>query len=306
VRIIVTGAGGFVGSRLVRVLSDHEVVALDSVSGAIPDLQNVTKVVGDICDPNILSDTLAGGCDAVVHLATVPGGAAEQDPDLARRVNIDGTMALADAAARSGGRPRFVFASSIAVFGGDLPASVDDTTPLSPQLLYGAHKAMMEQWLATLSRRGDIDAVSLRLSGVVARPRGPSGMKSAFMSDVFHALSAGEEFVMPVSADATSWLTSVECAVCNLAHALNVDLTSAPGDCAATLPALRIRMGNLVEEIARQTGASVESVSYSPDLALESVFGALPPLTTPAADRLGFSNDGELSALVARSLREIA
>jgi F420-0:gamma-glutamyl ligase-like protein len=127
-------------------------------------------------------------------------------------------------------------------------------------------------------------------------------MKSAFMSDVFHALSAGEEFVMPVSVDATAWLTSVECAVGNLAHALNVDLTNAPGDCAATLPALRIRMGNLVEEIALQTGAAVESVSYSPDAELETAFGALPPLSTPAADRLGFSNDGELSALVARSL----
>jgi nucleoside-diphosphate-sugar epimerase len=211
-------------------------------------------------------------------------------------------MALADAAARAGNRPRFVFASSIAVFGDPLPSSVDDATPLSPRLLYGAHKAMMEQWLATLSRRGDIDAVSLRLPGVVARPRGPSGMKSAFMSDVFHSLSTGENFVMPVSEDATSWLTSVDCAVGNLVHALTVDLTHAPGDRAVTLPALRVRMGNLVEEIALQTGAVAESVSYAPDSALEAAFGALPPLLTPAAESLGFSNDGALPALVTRTL----
>ena len=70
-----------------------------------------------------------------------------------------------------------------AAFGEPFPASVDDSTPLRPKSFYGAHKALMEQWLATLSRRGELDAISLRLSGVVARPRGPSGMKSAFLSD---------------------------------------------------------------------------------------------------------------------------
>lgn len=304
-RIVVTGAGGFVGRRLVRELADHDVVALDNVPGAIPALPNVTPVVGDLCDSEVQAAMFAAGCDAVVHLATVPGGSAEENPELAWRVNVDATMKLADAASRAGKQPRFVFASSIAVFGGNLPASVDDTTPLSPQLLYGAHKAMMEQWLATLSRRGEIDAISLRLSGVVARPRGPSGMKSAFMSDVFHSLNAGEGFVMPVSADATVWLTSVECAVGNLVRALTVDLTNAPGDCAVTLPALRVHADKLVEEIALQTGTSADLVSYAADSALETAFGALPALITPAAESLGFSNDGDLPTLVARTLEEI-
>ncbi len=304
-RIVVTGAGGFVGSRLVRALTEHDVVALDNSPNAIPELPNVTPVVGDLCDVELQSAALTDGCDAVVHLATVPGGAAEENPELAWRVNVDATMQLADAASRLGKQPRFVFASSIAVFGDQLRASVDDTTALSPQLLYGAHKAMMEQWLATLSRRGDIDTISLRLSGVVARPRGPSGMKSAFMSDIFHSLKAGQKFVMPVSANATVWLTSAECAVGNIVRALTVDLKMAPENRAVTLPALRVRIGDLVEEIALQTGASVKSVSYAPAGALESGFGALPPLFTPAAEGLGFSNDGALSALVSCSLREI-
>ena len=211
-------------------------------------------------------------------------------------------MALAAAAAGTGTRPRFVFASSIAVFGEPLPASVDDATPLSPRLLYGAHKAMIEQWLATLTRRGEIDAISLRLSGIVARPRGPSGMKSAFLSELFHALNARQEFVMPVSAKATCWLTSVDRAVRNLAHALTADLTSTSAGCAVTLPALRVSMGALVKEVALQTGAPAESVSYVPDTALEAAFGALPPLFTPVAERLGFSNDGDLSALVAATI----
>ena len=304
-RIVVTGAGGFVGSRLVNELVDHDVVALDNRPEAIPDLPNVTPIVGDLRDSEVLAAALANGCDGVVHLATVPGGAAEQDPELAWDVNVDATMTLAEAAVRTGRRPRFVFASSIAVFGDSLPARVDDAAPLLPKLKYGAHKAMMEQWLATLRRRGEIDAISLRLSGIVARPKGPSGMKSAFMSNVFHSLSAGEKFVMPVSAEATVWLMSVKCTVDNLLHALNVDLKNSPGNYAVTLPALRVRTSSLVEEIALQTNASTALVSYSPDSVLETAFGALPPLSTPAAEKLGFSSDGELSVLVSRTLADM-
>jgi len=87
---------------------------------------------------------------------------------------------------------------------------------------------------------------------------------------------------------------------------LTVDLENAPGQRAVTLPALRVRMGDLVEEIALQASESVELVSYSPDSALETAFGALPELLTPAAESLGFFDDVDLAALVARALREIA
>lgn len=305
-RIIITGAGGFVGRKLAELLADHDVVGLDHVPDGIPDLPHVTARSGDLCDAAILEAAFSNGCDAVVHLATVPGGAAEQNPDLARRVNVDATMALADAAIQAGDRPRFVFASSIAVFGDPMPANVDDDTPLAPRMLYGAHKAMMEQWLATLTRRGEIDALSLRLSGVVARPRGPSGMKSAFMSNVFHALAGGERFVMPVSAAATSWMTSLESAAGNFAHALHADLSDAPAERAVTLPALRLRMEDLVAEIARQSGQEIDAVSYAPDAELEAGFGAYPPLLTPAAEALGFSSDGDLPTLVKRALAAIS
>lgn len=188
-RIIITGGGGFVGLALASALEgQHDLVLVDHKLGTR------TGVVGNLCDPATIDRAFAGGCDAVVHLATVPGGAAEQDPMTAKNVNIDATMALAEAAAQSGASPRFIFASSIAVFGDPLPAFVDDNTPLAPRMIYGAHKALMEQWLATQTRRGAISALSLRLPGIIARPRGPSGMKSAFMSDVFHALKAGNLF----------------------------------------------------------------------------------------------------------------
>lgn len=301
-RIVVTGAGGFVGRRLVAMLDDHDVVAVDNNASAIPDLVNVNQVVGDLCDAEVIEEAFSGGCDAVMHLATVPGGAAEENPELARQVNVDATMALSSKAAATGNRPRFVFASSIAVLGNPLPPRVDDSTPLAPTLLYGAHKAMMEQWLATLTRRGELDAISLRLSGVVARPRGPSGMKSAFLSDMFHALRAGEAFVVPVSSAATCWLTSVDCAADNFEHALRVVLADAPGSRTVTLPTLRVRIADLVAEIAAQTGTPANLVEYEPDAQLEAAFGALPSLSTPAADALGFVNDGDVQSLVDKAL----
>ena len=305
-RVVVTGAGGFVGRRLVAMLDEHDVVAVDNKASTIPDLVNVNQVVGDLCDAGVIEEAFSGGCDAVVHLATVPGGAAEENPELARQVNVDATMAVSAKAAGTGNRPRFVFASSIAVFGDSLPARVDDSTPLAPTMLYGAHKVMMEQWLATLTRRGELDAISLRLSGVVARPRGPSGMKSAFLSDMFHALRAGEGFVVPVSSAATCWLTSVDCAADNFVHALVTCLDSTPENRAINLPALQVRISDLAAAIVDGADGHSAAVSYESDAQLEAAFGSYPPLLTPIADTLGFVNDGDVQLLVDKALARTA
>jgi hypothetical protein len=69
-----------------------------------------------------------------------------------------------------------------------------------------------------------------------------------------------------------------------------------------TLPALRLTMGELAAEIARQCGVSADLVRYEPDAALEAAFAAQPPLATPAADHAGFAHDGDAASLVASAL----
>lgn len=292
--MIVTGAGGFIGRAVVRELASHEVVAIDTQLGGIDGIE------GDLRDPAVLAAAFQSGCDAVIHLATVPGGAAERDPDLAWRVNVDATRALIAAAGATAHCPRFVFASSVAVFGDPLPAAVDDRTPPAPKMYYGAHKLMMEAWLATMTRRGAVHGLSLRLPGIVARPRAPSGMKSAFLSDLFHALLAGDLPEMPVSAGATSWLMSVSRVAANLRHAVEIDAVGS-----LTLPALRTAMGDLIATVAARAGGSTPAATWQPDADMETMFGSHPPLLTPVADQLGFSHDGDLEALVETTLTDL-
>lgn len=304
--IIVTGAGGFVGRAVVSALvaAGQQIVGIDSVADAVPAGARV--VAGDICAPEVRQAALSDGCTSLIHLATVPGGAAEADPAASRRVNIDAMYDLLEAVRNAGKRPRVVFASSIAVFGDPLPhGGVDDTTPLAPKMVYGGHKAMMETAVAMMSNRGEIEGVSIRLPGILARPKGPSGMKSAFMSDLFHALRARAPFVCPVSADGTIWAQSVDRCARNVIHGLSVDAASLPVTRAATLPALRIRMGDLASEIARQCDADPRLVSYAPDAALEAAFASQPPLSTPAAVHAGFAHDGDLATLVTSALATI-
>ena len=87
--IVVTGAGGFVGRQLVALLvaSGHRVVGVDQNAFAVPD--EARAVSGDIGDAAVRAQALRDGCSAVVHLATVPGGAAAADPSASRRINVD-------------------------------------------------------------------------------------------------------------------------------------------------------------------------------------------------------------------------
>ncbi len=304
--IVVTGAGGFVGRQLVDSLlrGGDRVIALDSQPAGIP--HGATAMIGDFCDRDMRRAALAQGCDALVHLATVPGGAAEADPARSRRINIDAMYDLLEEASAANPGLRIVYASSIAVFGDPLPPLVDDATPLLPKMIYGGHKAIMEVAVAMMTNRGMIDGVTLRLPGILARPQGPSGMKSAFMSDLFHALKAGAEFTCPVSAAGMIWAESLARCAQNFVHALHVDSALLPPTRAVTLPALRLSMRDLVTEVARQCRVSTSLVTYLPDAALEAGFAAQPPLATPAADAAGFAHDGDIATLVASALATLA
>ena len=271
--------------------------AVDRVK--LPEGRKVTAIQGDFGDPALRARVL-DQADVVIHLAAVLGGAAEADPALARRVNVDATLDLIDGLKGSGAR--FVFASTIAAYGKPLPDPVTDQTPLAPSMLYGAQKVMVEVALSNAARRGWLDAVSLRPAGVMARDGADAALKSAFMSRLFYCVKRGEDITLPVAEDSRTWLASVQNVARNFVHAAM--LPDLGDNRAFTLPALALRYGELAEALRRRFPDSPSTIRFDPDPETVALFGQSPELVTETADTLGFSRDQNADALVRDAMEE--
>lgn len=307
-RILISGAGGFVGRELSkRIIAADNFAHLTlfdlSLNGFTPN-EKIQLIEGNIADAAVTDKVAQGGYDIIYHLATLPGGAAEGNRANSRAINLDGGLNLIDAIiTHSKNKPRFVFTSTIAIYPAPMPPVIDDDTKFNPFLTYGAHKLMTEIYLADLHRRGEAEVVTIRLSGIIARPPAPSGMKSAFISNMFHALLKGEKFICPTTSGGNIWAMSVSKAVDNLIHAGRVDAKKLPPARGVTLPALRFSMGELAQTICRATARDMSLVEFVPDAEIEKGFAAQPPLFAQNALDAGFKADDNLEALVSNALK---
>ena len=309
-RVMITGAAGFLGRLLVQQLLHRgqlrgqpleALVLLDQQLEGFPSDPRLRLLAGSIAESTLLRRALADGVDVVFHLVSVPGGAAEEHYALGRQVNLLATLELLDQLRNAARPPVLVYASSVAVYGAQLPARMDEQWMPRPALSYGAHKVMVETQLNDLARRGEVDGRALRLPGIVARPREQNGLRSAFMSDLMHALAAGENYCCPVSPQATAWWMSARCCVDNLLHA--AELQNPGPQRVWQLPVLHLAMDQVVEALAEAFGDDRRAlVSYQPNADLEALFGRFPPLRTPQSRALGFHHDGSAQTLVRNAL----
>ena len=185
--VLVTGAFGLVGSETVRRLTDigRSVVATDlgtaanlKAAQAMPD--RVEARWADLADAAQVERLVSEvSPTAIVHLAAVIPPTIYRNAALARRVNVDATAELICAAEAQPHPPRFVMASSNAVYGVRNPHRSSDLlcadTPLRPADLYGAHKAEAE----ALLRSSTLEWVVLRLAGVLSVDSGMAGDRDA-------------------------------------------------------------------------------------------------------------------------------
>jgi nucleoside-diphosphate-sugar epimerase len=325
VRVVVVGGQGFIGQALVARLHrgagliDGQpaslITVLDQHIGARLTDRRLRYVEGDIGDPAVLARALEGGADCVFHLASVPGGAAEQNFELGMRVNLHATLSLLEAlrlaeekgtgATARSVAPTLVFASSIGIYGVPMPAVIDESTIPLPTLSYGAQKLIGEYLVADYARRGFVDGRSVRIPGIVARP--PStGMLSLFLSDLIRELSAGRSFICPVAPSGLSWFMSRPCIVDNLLHAASLPAAQLAQQRTWLLPVLHVSIGDIVEAIARLHGDAVRTrVSYAPNAALQAQFASYPPLHCPRSEAAGFRHDGSVERLVTRALEPL-
>ena len=235
-RVVITGGGGFLGSRLARSILERgqltdasgarrevkKLVLIDIAPASVID-PRVEIVTGDLADPALIERALTPETDSVFHLAAVVSGQAEAEFDTGMHVNLDATRALLERCRKLARPPKFVFTSSLAVFGGALPDPVRDDSPITPQTSYGAQKAMGELMVYDMTRKGFIDGRSLRLPTVTVRPGKPNRAASSFASGIIREPLSGHEAILPVPRSVVHTHASPRSAVNFLIHAAAID-----------------------------------------------------------------------------------
>jgi nucleoside-diphosphate-sugar epimerase len=314
-RVVVVGGEGFIGQALVARLrrgagiggaAASLITVLDQRIPSRAADPKLRYVEGDIGEPAVLARAIEGGVDCVFHLASIPGGASEQNFELGMRVNLHATLNLLEVLRHSGAKPKLVFASSIGIYGVPLPSLVDESTIPLPTLSYGTQKLIGEYLVADYGRRGFVDGRSVRIPGIVARPPAAKGLLSLFLSDLIRELSAGRSFICPVEPSGMSWFMSRPCIVDNLLHAAALTPAQVAQRRTWLLPVLHVSIGDVVAAIARIHGAQVlQQVSYAPNAALQAQFANYPPLHCPESETAGFRHDGSIENLVNRALEPI-
>jgi nucleoside-diphosphate-sugar epimerase len=312
--ILVTGAAGFLGGRLIRALLAGEdtvpacsrIVAADRVPCSIDD-PRVDVHVGSLDDPSFVKRIVASDTGIVYHLGAVVSGQSEADFDLAMRVNVDATRAVLETCRTLGTAPRVVFTSSLAVFGGSLPAVVrDDTAPL-PQSTYGASKLVGEILVAEYTRRGFVDGIAGRLPTVSVRPGPPNAALSSFVSGIIREPLGGVDTICPVPVATRLWISSPDVTIRNLLHAGRIPAAALEGSRIVNLPGLSVTVSEMLDSLERLGGPSARArVRCAPDELVIRIVGSWPAdMDASRATRAGFEADAHVDDVVRQYLHSV-
>lgn len=276
-KVLITGAAGFVGGRLARALLERGTLSGKRIDRLVladqfppaDDLvadDRVEARVGPLLEQcHALRDESFVG---IFHLASAVSGECELDFDLGLRSNLDSTRALLDALrarTEAGHAPtRLVFASSSGVFGGDasqpMPPVVSDETLPAPQTSYGTHKLICEHLVADYTRKGYIDGRAARLVTVTVRPGRPNGAASSFFSSIIREPLAGKPAICPVSPDVSHPVSSPARTVAGLIAVFECTREAFGSRLALNLPALNVRVSEMLDALEAVAGKKVRAL----------------------------------------------
>lgn len=279
-KVLVTGGAGFIGQQLIQALLARgsvvcddsgkaqridRIVSFDVAAGAITD-PRLEYRVGSIANPSEVRALVDADTRLIAHLAAVVSGTAEADFELGMRVNLDGARNLLETVRAQGHSPRLLFSSSIAVFGGNLPAVVSDATTPTPQGSYGIQKYIGEQLVQDFTRKGFLDGRSVRIPTVVVRPGKPNGAASGFASNIIREPLAGIKVTLPVDPDTRMWIASPRAVVRMLLHAIELPTTTWGWHRALNLPGFVASMKEEMATLRKFAGdPALALIEHKPD-----------------------------------------
>lgn len=173
-RILVTGARGYLGGRLVRHLREATPFALRLASRvAVPGDDRAETVSVGALDDDALLDAACDGVTHIIHLAALNEIDSEKEPERAVEVNINGTVRLARAATNAGVR-RMIFLSTAHVYGAPLTGVIDERTATRPTHPYAITHRAAEDFVFGAASRSRLEPVVLRLSNAIGAPADPA------------------------------------------------------------------------------------------------------------------------------------
>ncbi|NEJ73062.1 NAD-dependent epimerase/dehydratase family protein [Rhizobium phaseoli] len=321
--ILIIGAGGMIGRKLAASLARSGFLGADTITRmTLADIApppvpagivaSVEALAADISEGNVAEALAARRADVIFHLAAIVSGEAERNFELGYRVNLDGTRALLEAIRHEGSRqvyvPRFVFTSSIAVYGSPFPDPIPDDYVQAPLTSYGVQKAISELLLADYSRRGFIDGVGIRLPTIVIRPGAPNAAASGFFSGILREPLAGQRAVLPVEETVKHWLASPRSAVKFLIHAATLDTSSLGARRTLTMPGVAATVADQIAALRRVAGPeAAELIDRRRDEVIERIVAGWPKSFAPErATQLGFTAETSVDELIEVYLAEDA
>lgn len=312
-KILILGGGGMVGQKLANRLLEHGLNGARDLTITLHDMAFppegaaiADRRIGNLAQVGQVEALAKERPDVIFHLASIVSGEAETNFDLGWNVNMHPTWRLLEAlraeheATDGAYRPRLVFTSSIAVFGGPFPDKIGDEFFSAPQTSYGAQKSICEAMIADFSRKGFIDGLAIRLPTICVRPGKANLAASSFFSGIIREPLNGKEAILPVADTVRHWHASPRSAAKFLTHAAGLKEEQLANRRALNLPGVSCTVAEQIEALRDIAGNDViKLIKPEPNDAIIKIVAGWPRNFAPErAKSFGFEAESDFQEII--------